>query len=64
MKILVETEELKQEILKQSKYIHDYMYVRRSRKTGKTKIHGLNSDYAGILMHIYTNPEIIEVNER
>jgi hypothetical protein len=62
MKIVVETEELKQELINQSKYIHDYMYIRRSRKTGKTKVYGLDSEKAGILMHIYTNPEIIEVN--
>jgi hypothetical protein len=62
MKIVVETEELKQELINQSKYIHDYMYIRRSRKTGKTKVYGLDSEKAGILMHIYTTPEIIEVN--
>ena len=63
MKIIVDSEELKNEILEQSKYVHDYWYVRRSRKTGKLSFHGLDSDKAGILMHIYTNPDMIEVKK-
>jgi hypothetical protein len=63
MKIIVKTKELKEELIDQSKYIHDYMYIKRSRRTGKSKVYGLDSEKAGILMHIYTNPEIIEVNE-
>ena len=62
MKIIVGSEELKQQILEQSKYVHDYWYIRRSRKTGKLSFHGLDSEKAGILMHIYTNPEIITVS--
>lgn len=64
MKIIVETQELKDELIAQSKYVHDYWYVRRNRKNGKLSFHGLDSDKAGILMHIYTNPDLIIVNPR
>ena len=62
MKIIVETEELKQEILKQSEYIHDFLINKDDVKgLGKDWMIGLDSDKAGILMHIYMAPEIIEV---
>jgi hypothetical protein len=61
MEIIVESEELKQRLLEESKYVHDYVYIKRSRKTGKETWHGLDSDKAGILMHFYTNPDMIKV---
>lgn len=62
MKILVESEQLKQEILKQSEYIHDFLINKDDVKSlGKDWMIGLDSDKAGILMHIYMAPEIIEV---
>jgi hypothetical protein len=62
MKIIVESEELKQEILKQSEYIHDFLINKDDIKgLGKDWILGLDSDKAGILMHLYMAPEIIEV---
>ncbi len=62
MKIIVESEQLKQEILKQSEYIHDFLINKDDVKSlGKDWMIGLDSDKAGILMHIYMAPEIIEV---
>jgi hypothetical protein len=62
MKIIVESEELKQEILKQSEYLHDFLIIKDDVKSlGKEWVIGLDSDKAGILMHIYMAPEIIEV---
>lgn len=62
MKIIVETEEQKQEILIQSKYIHDFLINKDDIKSlGKDWLIGLNSDKAGILMHLYMAPQIIEV---
>lgn len=62
MKILVESEELKQEILEQSQYVHDFLINKDDIKNlGKNWLIGLDSDKAGILMHLYTNPDLIEV---
>jgi len=62
MKIIVESEELKQEIIKQSEYIHDFLINKNDIKgLGKDWLIGLDSDKAGILMHIYMAPQIIEV---
>jgi hypothetical protein len=62
MKIIVDSEELKQEILKQSEYIHDFLINKDDIKgLGKNWLIGLDSDRAGILMHLYMAPEIIEV---
>ncbi len=62
MKIIVESEELKQEIIKQSEYIHDFLISKDDVKgLGKDWMIGLDSDKAGILMHIYMAPQIIEV---
>ena len=62
MKIIVGSEELKQEILQQSEYIHDFLINREDIKgLGKDWLIGLDSDKAGILMHLYMAPEIIEV---
>lgn len=47
MKIIVNSEKEKKIILKESKYIHDLKCI--------------DSDKAGLLMHIYSNPNIIEV---
>ena len=65
MKIIVDTEELKQEILEQSKYIHDFLINKDDIKDlDKDWLIGLDSDKAGILMHLYMAPQIIEVNEQ
>jgi hypothetical protein len=64
MKIIVQTEEQKQEILKQSKYIHDFLINKDDVKgLGKDWLIGLDSDKAGILMHLYMAPQIIEVKQ-
>jgi hypothetical protein len=55
MKIIVDSEELKREILKQSKYIHDFLEVVDGKWIG------LDSDKAGILMHLYLNEDMILV---
>lgn len=67
MEIIVDTEEQKQELINQSKYIHDFMeIIKYKNKKGKKKFKffGLDSDKAGILMHIYTCPEIIIVKAK
>jgi hypothetical protein len=62
MRIIVGSEELKQEILQQSEYIHDFLINREDIKGfGKDWLIGLDSDKAGILMHLYMAPQIIEV---
>jgi hypothetical protein len=64
MKIIVQTEEQKQEILKQSEYIHDFLINKDDVKDlGKDWLIGLDSDKAGILMHLYMAPQIIEVRQ-
>lgn len=63
MKIIVQSEELKQEIIKQSEYVHNFLINKDDIKgLGKDWLIGLDSDKAGILMHIYMEPQIIEVN--
>lgn len=49
IRIIVSNEALKASIIEQSQYVHD--------------IQGIDGDLAGILMHLYTVPEIIEVKE-
>ena len=63
MKIIVDTQEEKDNLLKESKYIHDWGFDLRGgrRSNPKYKLISLNSDHANILMHIYMNPEMIEV---
>lgn len=64
MKIIVETEALKQEILEQSQYIHDFLINKDDIKgLGRDWLIGLDSDKAGILMHLYMTPQIIEVEQ-
>jgi len=66
MKIVVKSEELKNQILEQSKYVHDFLeVVKYKNKKGekKEKWIGLDSDKAGLLMHLYLNPDMIEVVE-
>lgn len=65
MKIYVDSEEQKQDLLEQSKYIHDFLEVVRYKKDGKVKEKwiGLDSDKAGSLMHLYMVPDIIIVKE-
>ena len=65
MKIIVETEEQKQKILEQSKYIHDFLISKDDvNGLGKDWIMGLDSDKAGTLMHLYMAPQIIEVTTK
>jgi hypothetical protein len=65
MKIIVETEKQKQEILKQSEYIHDFLINEEDVKSlDKNWLIGLDPDKAGILMHLYMAPEIIEVDPK
>lgn len=66
IKIYVDTEEEKQQLLKESEYIHDFVEVFKLRnKKGEIveKVIGLDSDKAVILMHIYMNPDIIVVSK-
>jgi len=66
MIIHVNTEEEKQDLLNQSKYIHDFLEVVKFKdKDGKRieKLIGLDSDKAGSLMHIYMAPDIIVVKK-
>lgn len=60
MKIEVETIEQKVKILKESEYIH-YFHKRAFDKKGKKINIHLNVNQAGLLMHLYTNPSLIEV---
>ena len=63
IKIIVKTEEQKQELLKQSQYIHDFLVCPDDvKELGKNWLIGLDSDEAGTLMHLYTAPHIIEVD--
>jgi hypothetical protein len=63
IRIIVESEEQKQELLQQSKYIHDFLINENAVKDlGKDWLIGLDSDKAGTLMHLYTAPYIIEVD--
>jgi hypothetical protein len=63
MKIIVETEELKKQILEQSEYIHYFLINKHDiKKLDKNGLIGLDSDKAGILMHLYMAPYIIEVD--
>lgn len=67
MKIYVDTEEQKEDLINQSKYIHDFLeVVKYKNKNGKVeeKWIGLDSDKAGSLMHIYMAPEIIVVEKK
>jgi len=55
--------------LDESLYIHNFLInsddVKEAKKAlGKNYIMGLDSDKAGILMHIYGNPDIIEVSSQ
>lgn len=47
IKIIVDSQEIKDELLNESEYIH-YLEC-------------IDSDKAGILMHIYLHPELIEI---
>ncbi len=47
MRIIVDSQELKDRILEESKYVHDQEIE--------------NSDMCNILMHLYMNPDMIEI---
>lgn len=60
MKIIVGTKKLKNQLLKESEYIHYFSeLVKKNNK--KDVIVSLDSDKCNTLMHIYMNPNIIEV---
>lgn len=66
MQIIVNSEEDKQKLIEESKYIHDFLeVVKYKSKKGKKKSKwiGLDSEKAGALMHIYMCPEIIIVKK-
>jgi len=58
MKIIVSTQEQKDILLKESEYIHDTIFECNG------EIYGLDSDKAGVLMHIYMNPDMIIIQEK
>lgn len=64
IKIYVSTEEEKEIIINQSRYIHDFLEVVKYKTNNgiKQKYIGLDSDKANFLMHIYMAPEIIIVD--
>lgn len=62
MKIYVSTQEEKDEIIAQSEYVHYFMVQIRGRKGRAINWKGLDSDKAGLLMHLYTYPEGIIVD--
>ena len=67
MEIFVDSEEQKQRLLEESIYIHNFMEpVHYKNKNGRSKIKwiGLDSDKAGLLMHIYLNPDIIKIKKK
>ena len=53
IKIIVDSQELKDKILLESKFIHDF----------KNMDGYDHSDKASTLMHIYMNPDLIEVKQ-
>lgn len=55
IKIIVDSEELKNQLIKESEYIHDFSEL------VDDEIVCLDSDMCNTLMHIYMNPDIIEV---
>jgi len=63
MKIIVESEELKQKLIAESVYVHDFAVRCYLKRKGAQRMICLDSDKAGIFMHIYTCPDIIEVVE-
>ena len=60
MIIQVETIEDKMSILKESEYIH-FFTKKAFDKNNKRVVIGLESNRCNNLMHIYTNPSIIEI---
>lgn len=58
IKIIVDSEKLKQQLIDESEYIHDFVEF-----TGlfKKQVISLDSDKANTLMHIYENPDLITV---
>ena len=66
MKIYVDSEKEKQELIEQSEYIHDFIEIIKFKdKQGniKEKWIGLDSNKASTLMHIYMNPDLIIVKK-
>lgn len=67
IKIYVDTEDQKKQILEESEYIHYFgEVIKYKNKKGETKqkVIGLDSDKAGLLMHLYMNPDMIIVRNK
>jgi len=60
IKIIVDSEELKQIIIEESEYIHDYLLLSRNFKKQPLT---LDVRKTSTLTQIYKNPELIEVKE-
>lgn len=56
MKIIVNSKEEKEKLLKESKYIHDITLTGKNMKE-------FNSDKASTLIHFYLKPDLIEVRK-
>lgn len=63
IKIIVDSEELKQKILEESEYIHNYVEYATDPDGDDEIWYCLDSDKAGSLMHLYMCPEIIIVEK-
>lgn len=64
IKIIVDSEETKQDLLKQSEYIHDFVIeAENSNMPRPDYIMGLDPEKASTLMHIYMNPDLIIVQD-
>lgn len=64
MKIIVDSEEEKQKLIKQSEYIHDFVVRCYLKRRGAKRFICLDSNKAGGLMHLYMAPEIIVVEPK
>jgi hypothetical protein len=62
MKIIVESEELKNEIIKQSKYVYDFIIDTDSTRKLNNKKNVLDGNMVCILMHLYMAPHIIQID--
>ncbi len=63
LKIIVKDDKERQEMLKASEYLHDFIVGGYQKRWGKYESFGLDSDIMGVnwFMHLYTSPECIEI---
>ena len=64
MKIIVESEEEKLNLINESKYVHDFVISCYLKRKGKQRIMGLDPNKSNTLMHIYLNPDMVSVLEK